>query len=509
MTVLAFLGAAIPVYILYKKRAESGALYLMALCLALVVYSCNLILFADESAVLLRFSVVSQVAPLYFLSVFAYLRFAPTRWRQIRLAIFSYMAVMLTAPWVWGDAYISFSAQQPYADIREYAYTHGPIVWVMKLSSYAFVLTACIAVAARFSSSRANRAHVTALAIFPFVTILSDLLAVISGFSTYHGITVMQISATCTLFALSYALTRHEMLERVPVSRNTLMSYLREGICVIGVKGEISDCNATFAAMIGTQTNRLLGASSDRVLPEALLSLLTAHRDDDRVHDVEVNLDAQKRVLSVSVSSIEEGSSLLLTTSDITERKRQIETVTNTASELQNTNQQLEEMSFTDPLTGLGNRRKLQSVLKEISFNDSMSSTGLIMIDLDHFKSVNDTHGHDAGDQVLLELANAMREACRVEDILVRWGGEEFVVLLPDSDSRRMQIAAERLRLHIRQLKIELRNAVTLRITASIGATLIQPKQSPESALRKVDKLLYEAKRDGRDCVKTNTRAAA
>jgi len=508
MTILAFLGAAIPVYILYQKREEPGALYLMALCLALVVYSCNLILFNDETAVLLRFSVVSQVAPLYFLAVFAYLRFAPTQWHTIRLAIFSYMALMLAAPWLTGDAYLSFAAGQPYADIREYVYAHGPIVWGMKLISYTFVLIAGIAVVVRFSSSRANRAHIVSLAIFPLITVLSDLLAVLSGFSTYHGITVMQISATCTLFALSYALTRHEMLERVPVSRNTLMSYLREGVCVIGEQGEIADCNATFAAMIGIKTSTLLGALSTRVLPESLLTQLDSHRRNETVRDVEVALEQDKGFLSVSVSSIEGGSSLLLTTSDITERKLLLENVANTASELQDTNLQLKEMSLTDPLTGLSNRRRLQNELKSVCGDDASCSIGLIMIDIDHFKTVNDTHGHDAGDQVLLELAKAMRDTCREEDLLVRWGGEEFVVLLPESDERRLQIAAERLRLHIRQMTIELRNAVTLRVTASIGATLIRPQQSPESALRKVDKLLYEAKRDGRDCVKTSARAA-
>ena len=509
MTALAFLGAAIPVYILYQKRAEPGALYLMTLCLALVVYSCNLIVFPDENAVLLRYSVVSLVAPLYFLSVFAYLRFAPNHWNKLRNAIYSYMAFMLFAPWLAGDAYLAFAEQQPYAHIREYAYQHGPLVWTMMLVSYAFVTIAGLTVAVRFISSRVNRAHIVSLAVFPLITVLSDILAVLGGFSTYHGITVMQISATCTLFALTYALTRHQMLERVPVSRNTLMSYLREGVCVIGELDEVADCNATFAAMINVASTSLLGKPANHVLPEVLLGLVDAHRRNETVRDAEVALGDEKKFLSVCVTSIEGSGSLVLTTTDVTERKILLENVAHTATELQNANEQLEEMTLTDPLTGLGNRRKLQTVLQEDYAKPTATTAGLIMIDIDHFKAVNDTHGHEAGDQLLIALAGAMRDTCRENDVLVRWGGEEFIVLLPDSDERRLHIAAERLRLHIRKMNIEVRNNLTLRVTASIGATLIRPKQSPESALRQVDKLLYQAKLDGRDRVKSNNRAAA
>ena len=123
------------------------------------------------------------------------------------------------------------------------------------------------------------------------------------------------------------------------------------------------------------------------------------------------------------------------------------------------------------------------------------------MVDIDHFKVINDTHGHAAGDAVLVRLAQTMKDTCRDNDLIVRWGGEEFVVLLHDSDEKRLQQAAERLRLHIRRLVIDLENGVTLQVTASIGASMIRAGQGPESALRLVDQLLYEAKQEGRDRV--------
>lgn len=509
MTLLALLGAAFPVYHLYKRRTQPGAVYLLLLCIALVIYPFNLILLEGESAVLLRLSVVAAVAPLYFLALFSYLRFAPSYWARIRLCVLVYLSMAVTAPWLWGDLFIDFPQVQPRADIKEYVYKHGPIVWVMKVCSYALVLVAGAAVLQRFNSSRSNGAHVLSMAVFPLCTALLDLLAVLVGFSTYHGVTAFQVSATLTLFVLSYALMRHQMLERVPVSRNTLMSYLREGICVISEQGEVADCNDAMATMIGVSMEELSGQSADAVLPKAILSLLTAYRGHGKVHDVEVKLNSGSLYLSITVTSLEDGVTLLLSATDITERKLMLEGVSAKAGELRDVNEQLEAMSVTDPLTGLGNRRKLQNALRDSRQSVDAQPMGLIMVDIDHFKAINDTHGHDAGDLVLIALAAAMADVSRENDLVVRWGGEEFVVLMVGSDERRLQVAAERMRLHIRQLSIALRNGVTLQVTASIGATMMRPGQSSESALRDVDRLMYAAKQNGRDCVRSSRRAVA
>ena len=221
MTVLALLGAAFPIYHLYKNRTEPGAVYVLALCVALVVYPFNLILFEGESAVLVRFTVVAVVAPLYFLALFAYLRYAPAHWQRIKLGLLAYMCAAVTAPWVCGDLYVDFAQLQPDAAIRQYVYEHGPVVWIMKICSYGLVLVAGGAVLHRFISSRSNRVHVLSLAVFPLCTALFDLIAVLIGFSTYHGVTMMQISGTITLFVLSYALMRHQMLVRVRCETST------------------------------------------------------------------------------------------------------------------------------------------------------------------------------------------------------------------------------------------------------------------------------------------------
>lgn len=516
MTVLALVGAAFPIYHLYRNRAAPGAVYMLALCIAFVMYPFNLILLEGEAAVLLRFSVVSLVSPLYFLALFTYLRYSPVYWQHVKLGILVYMCAAVLAPWVCGDLFIDFAKHQPNADIKQYAYEHGPVVWVMKLCSYGFVAIAGGAVLHRFNSSRSNGVHLLSLVIFPLLTALIDLLAVLVGFSTYHGVTAMQVSGTVSLFVLSYALIRHQLLVRVPVSRNALMSYLREGICVVSEHGEIADCNEALATMLGSSTKSLSGKLAKEVLPREILEQLEAHRRLEVVRDVEVALNNNTLYLSVSASLLEDKVTTLFSATDITERKLLLVDVAATAGKLRDVNERLEEISLSDPLTGLGNRRKLQNALSEIQQDQqqdhqegkSQSAMGLIMVDIDHFKAINDTHGHDAGDLVLVALANAMRDNSRERDTVVRWGGEEFVVLACQTDARRLQVAAERLRLHIRQLVVELPNGVALQVTASIGASMVRTGQTPESALRDVDRLMYDAKQDGRDCVKFNRRVA-
>jgi len=148
-----------------------------------------------------------------------------------------------------------------------------------------------------------------------------------------------------------------------------------------------------------------------------------------------------------------------------------------------------------DSLTGLATRPSLQAALQAASSDES---NGLIVVEVDQFTAITNTHGQSAGDAVLARLAGAMRETCRERDVIVRWGGEEFVILLHNSDEQRLQMAAKRLRSHIRRLVIGLDNGVALQITANIAATLVRSGQSPESALRQVEELIENARREGR-----------
>jgi diguanylate cyclase (GGDEF)-like protein len=180
-------------------------------------------------------------------------------------------------------------------------------------------------------------------------------------------------------------------------------------------------------------------------------------------------------------------------------------------TELKQRNSQLESMlhhvealAITDALTGLYNRRRLADVLKRewAVAKRYRNQLSCIMIDIDHFKAFNDRHGHDTGDAVLKEVAHALCESLREVDLASRYGGEEFAILLPQTDKKGAVTLAQRLQAAVRALAVPVGD-VKLRITASFGVAAGSDVQGENSddLVRAADAALYEAKHQGRDRV--------
>jgi len=163
--------------------------------------------------------------------------------------------------------------------------------------------------------------------------------------------------------------------------------------------------------------------------------------------------------------------------------------------------ERLEALLFEDPLTKLSNRRFIltQMAAAVSAARRHGRPLSIAMVDIDHFKDVNDAHGHAAGDRVLAAVANAMREYLRAEDQLGRLGGEEFLALLPDADGDAARAAAEKLRSEVATLAVE-HEGRRLSVTISAGWAAWEG-EGPEELLRRADEALYEAKRAGRDRV--------
>jgi diguanylate cyclase (GGDEF)-like protein/PAS domain S-box-containing protein len=164
----------------------------------------------------------------------------------------------------------------------------------------------------------------------------------------------------------------------------------------------------------------------------------------------------------------------------------------------------LQVQSVRDALTGLYNRRYLEEVLdREVRrASRAAQSLGILMIDLDHFKSFNDTYGHDAGDAVLREIAVSLTKGVRTEDFVCRFGGEEFVVILPTADLASSRMRAERLRTKTKELTILHQGKSMGMITISVGVAVFPVNGlSPRELMAAADAALYEAKRGGRDQV--------
>lgn len=163
------------------------------------------------------------------------------------------------------------------------------------------------------------------------------------------------------------------------------------------------------------------------------------------------------------------------------------------------------EMAVTDALTGLYNRRYMEGHLNTLVSDAAQrgKAISLLIMDIDYFKAVNDTHGHDVGDEVLRELARRIRETIRGIDMACRLGGEEFVIVLPETDMALAYHIAERVRQSICNKTFPIPSAgINLDVTISIGiAGLEEPEDNADTILKRADKALYRAKRDGRNRV--------
>lgn len=162
------------------------------------------------------------------------------------------------------------------------------------------------------------------------------------------------------------------------------------------------------------------------------------------------------------------------------------------------------EMAITDGLTGLHNRRYMEGHLKTLVSQSIQSgrSLSLLVADIDYFKSVNDTYGHDVGDHVLREFARRFRRNTRGIDLACRLGGEEFVIIMPDTDLARAIQVGERLRATIAADPFSIASNKELRVTASVGiSTLENRDDTPETLFKRADRALYSAKREGRNRV--------
>ena len=272
------------------------------------------------------------------------------------------------------------------------------------------------------------------------------------------------------------------------------------GIAVLGRDGIVRQVNPSLCLLLGRTETQLvgaplatLGAVDDDRIP-TLLACTTREagaRTDWTVTtplDVEVHLNLSSTVLAGGGSPEED--ELLVNVADVSERHTY--------------EQQLAHLADHDPLTGLANRRRFSVELdRHLDFCRRYGARGaLLLIDLDHFKEVNDTLGHAAGDVLLASLAEVLRQSVRSTDVVARLGGDEFAVLLLETDRAGTELVAEHLVTAVRAHSTAL-GAAADAVTASVGAVVIGGEEagleSAEELLTSADALMYQAKQGGRD----------
>jgi diguanylate cyclase (GGDEF)-like protein/PAS domain S-box-containing protein len=292
---------------------------------------------------------------------------------------------------------------------------------------------------------------------------------------------------------LRYAIERHRLEEEQRLWAKAFEAS--EPMMITGRDGTIQGVNSAFTAVTGYPGDEAVGANPRRLLrsdhhDDAFFAEIWGqiHREGhwsgeiwNRRRDGEV-FPVHETITAVSGPS-GEVSHYVAVLQDITERKR--------------LEQELEELATHDRLTGALNRGRIGELLDHEIERSARYGTALavILLDIDHFKHLNDTFGHPAGDAVLRELAQRLEGQMRSSDRLGRWGGEEFLVLLPETDEAGACQVAERLRRAVAERTFDMAGPVTV----SLGVAERLPREDNTQLVERVDRALYHAKALGRD----------
>ena len=307
----------------------------------------------------------------------------------------------------------------------------------------------------------------------------------------------------------------------IPDRVKTMLNTLAEGVLILDKQERVVLANDAFASTVGRSTADLQGLhvsslqwtdpQSDEPVSEYPWSI--ALQNGTTQTGVRLGLKDEAdtpRTFRVNSTAILGGDGstrgALTTFDDVTTieeksaRLRQmLEMLQQSRDEINRQNQELQQLATTDPLTGCMNRRSFFAQF-ETHWSSAKRYThplSCIMVDVDHFKKINDNHGHAVGDQVLRHVAETLKQLARDTDVVCRYGGEEFVILLPQINMEGVLLAAERFR-----KGIEDRPCAGIKITASIGCSGIELNaRDPHALLDQADKSLYAAKRSGRNRV--------
>ncbi|HSK87255.1 MAG TPA: histidine kinase N-terminal 7TM domain-containing protein [Anaerolineales bacterium] len=312
-----------------------------------------------------------------------------------------------------------------------------------------------------------------------------------------------------------FAILRTRFMDLIPVARSHLIENMRDGVMVLDAQNRVVDINPAMELFLEKQPAYYLGQNAFEVFDGWL------QKTDLLWDEVETRAELKvpknpPRYLDLRVTPLYDREQLLngrlMVFRDMTERKQDEKRLRYVNERLQAQlieigllQSKLREQAIRDPLTDLFNRRYLEETLdRELArAGREAYPVCIIMVDLDHFKQTNDTYGHDAGDQVLRALANTLAEQSRRGDFACRYGGEEFVIVMPNISERTASERARKLRRRLKSLQIpyECHNLTT---TISMGIACYPTNgETRQALLRAADKAMYAAKKAGRDYILT------
>ncbi len=513
--------SAIVTFLAWRRRFCSGGTAFALLMLAITELA---LVDALEAAAVERLAkilwskleYVGSQSTMVFMLIFAMQYTGQDKWltrrRMALLWVVPLINIAMVATNEWhGLAWSGFAPGPSGSNLM--VYHHGLYFWFVVASAYAYVLVATwLLIKMALRSPALHRRQAIAVIVAAVIPWIGNAVYVF-GLSPLPGLNLTPVSFAATGLILWVSIVRLQLLDLVPVARDTLVENMGDGVLVLDEQCRIVDINPAGQRLLG-QTPACIGRRGEEVLAQWPEVTGLCHASAEA--QVEFMLDrAVPRYADLRVSPLYDRrrrfTGRLVVLRDITRRyqaemqlKQANERLQTQLAEIEALQAELREEAIRDSLTGLFNRRYLQETLpRELS---RAAREGypivLVMIDLDRLKKINDTSGHEAGDLILRALGNLLRTQTRSDDIVCRYGGEEFVLVLPGLSLEYAYQRINALRQTFEALRVRC-GEDELQATFSAGiAAFPQHGTTGEELLRAADRALYAAKAAGRNCVK-------
>lgn len=413
--------------------------------------------------------------------------------------VFLIAAALGVVLFIWTDSIHGLFRTHPHLEpgypFDRLVFLNGPAYDVYTYLGYGLLIIGTYVLTTSYiSAPRIFRLQISTVLIgilIPWITTVVTWLGIVPV--RLHDITPLSFAASNLVVA--WALFRYRLFDLVPIAHATLVENMEDGMVVLDNESRIVDINPAGQRILDLPIRQVLGKN---LLQQRAVfqELFTGGREPHSISkELELTVNGAARIFEARASALYDhrrfASGRLILLRDITERKR--------------TEEKLSRLAITDPLTGLYNRRHFFT-LAEQEYERSVRSgrpLSIVLFDVDHFKTVNDTYGHIVGDQVLETLSNRCRSVLREYDVMARYGGEEFIIMLPEADAVQARRIGERLRTVIADAAITTKAGPAV-VTISLGVACSQDQSrlSLDQLVDCADQALYAAKQHNRNCLR-------
>lgn len=370
---------------------------------------------------------------------------------------------------------------------------HGFYFWIYAVLSYVFILGSVVVYFIHyFRVPNLFRRQATLMILGGFVPFIVRVPEDFLGWDIVPKLDNIIVFFLVSAILFFIAIFRLNALEILPIAHDVIIQNIKSGILVLNKTGHLVEINPFALSLINAESKDVIGKPVDVVLKD-WSSIQYSNESRQKVeHEISFNQNNETKYLLAQISPILDkrdvsiGHNIVLV--DITDRK---------LAEME-----LERLARTDVLTGVTNRRHFFELAENEyqRFQRYKHPISIILLDIDHFKKINDTHGHLAGDYVLKNFASECRKQLRGSDIFARYGGEEFIALLVETSQEMAIETAERIRKTIENLAIEFEGK-KIPVTTSIGIAFSNKNTDLglEKMIDMADKALYQSKQNGRN----------